>query len=104
MDRTRSRSAGARRRARCRGLFTELIEQSGRGDEESLGRLVDLLQPLVLAAARRRFPEPPADEVAVEPFVQVWRPAPTYDRRREGAITWVLRQVADLHQPAATRV
>jgi len=90
------RSVRARNRTRCRGFLTELIEQVGRGDQESLGRLVDLLQPLVLAAVRRRFPDRDTDEVAVEVFVRIWRLAPAYDRRRDGPVTWVLRQVADL--------
>ena len=81
---------------RCRGFLTELIEQSGRGNQESLGRLVDVLQPLVLAAARRRFPDRAPDDVAVEVFVRVWQLAPTYDRRQAGPVTWILRQVSDL--------
>ena len=96
MHRSSRRSVRTRKRARCRGFLTELIEQSGRGDQQSLGRLVELLQPLVLAAARRRFPDRAPDDVAVEVFVRVWQLAPTYDRRREGPVTWILRQVADL--------
>lgn len=99
MHHLRSSRAGASRRSRCRGFLTELIERAGRGDEESLGRLVDLLQPLVLAAARRRFPDRAPDEVAVEVFLRVWQLAPTYDRRREGPVTWILRQVAEVHEP-----
>ena len=96
MHRVSHRSVRARNRTRCRGFLTELIEQIGRSNEKSLGRLVDLLQPLVLAAARKRFPDRGPDEVAVEVFVRIWRLAPTYDRRREGPVTWILRQVADL--------
>ena len=89
------------RKTACRGFITDLIERCARRDEEALGRLVDLLQPLVLAAAARRFPDRRADDVAVEVFVRVWQLAPGYDRREVGPVTWIMRQVADLPEPAA---
>jgi DNA-directed RNA polymerase specialized sigma24 family protein len=77
--------AASRRRARCRGRITELLEGCARGDEAALGRLVDLLQPVVLAASGQRFPHLAAEDVAVEVFVRVWQLAPTFDRRRQVA-------------------
>ena len=86
----------------CRGFITELIERCARRDEEALGRLVDVLQPLVLAASAREFPDRAADDVAVEVFVRVWQLAPTYDRREVGPVTWILRQVSDVAVPVAS--
>jgi DNA-directed RNA polymerase specialized sigma24 family protein len=105
VHRRHAQQVGARKRAGCRGFITELIERCGDGDEDALGRLVDLLQPLVLAAAGHRYPDRAADDVAVEAFVRVWHRASTYDRRSVGPVTWVLRQVAevaDLAEPAVT--
>jgi DNA-directed RNA polymerase specialized sigma24 family protein len=100
VHRLHARDVGTRKGATCRGLLTELIERCARGDEDAMGRLVDLLQPLVLAAAGHGFPHRPADEVAVEAFVRVWREASTYDRRNIGPVAWVLRQVSELAEPA----
>jgi len=65
-----------------------------------MGRLVDVLHPLVLAAARQRFPGRPADDVAVEAFVRVWADAGAYDARRSGPLAWILDRVNDLAVPA----
>ena len=100
MRRRHHKLVGARKAA-CRGFITELIERCAHRDEEALGRLVDLLQPLVLAAAGRQFPDRRADDVAVEVFVRVWQLAPTYDRRQVGPVTWIMRQVTELREPAA---
>ena len=83
----------------CRGFITELVQRCARRDEEALGRLVDLLQPLVLAAAQHRFPHRPADDVAVEVFVRVWQLAPSFDGGQIGPVTWILSQLAEVPEP-----
>lgn len=100
MRRRHDRLIGARKAA-CRGFITELIERCAREDEEALGRLVELLQPLVLAIVSREYPDRRADDVAVEVFVRVWQLAPSYDRRQVGPVTWIMRQIAELPEPAA---
>jgi len=99
--RRRERHVGARKGV-CRGFIAELLERCARRDEEALGRLVNLLQPLVLAAAGRRFPDRPADDIAAEVFVRIWELAPTYDRRQVGPVTWIMRQIAESPEPAAS--
>jgi DNA-directed RNA polymerase specialized sigma24 family protein len=91
-------------RGGCRGFITELIERCAHGDEEAMGRLVDLLQPLVLSAAGQRFPDRPNDDVAVEAFVRVWQRAATYDSLRSRPVAWVLQQVSELHESALASV
>jgi hypothetical protein len=86
---------GPGKRPTCRGFITELIARCARGDEEALGRIVDLLQPLVLATAGQRFPDRRADDVAVEAFVRVWHQARTYDGGSVGPVRWVLQQVCE---------
>ncbi|CAM2903889.1 ECF RNA polymerase sigma factor SigK [Skermania piniformis] len=68
-----------------------LLEQVARGDLDAFDQFYDLVSPAVFGTARRVVRDPArAEEVAQEVFLDVWRQATRFDRRRGGARTWVL--------------
>lgn len=68
-----------------------LMERVARGDLESFDALYSVLSPAVYGVARRVVRDPArAEEVAQEVFLEVWRQATRFDRRRGGARSWVL--------------
>lgn len=84
---------GSRDLATCPGFITELIQRCGRGEQDALGRLLDLFYVPVLRAVRSRQPERPEDEAVAEVFGRVWRHSATYRPGGQGAVAWVLSQV-----------
>ena len=68
-----------------------LLESVARGDLEAFDALYGVLSPAVYGVARRVVRDPArAEEVAQEVFLEVWRQAARFDRRRGQARTWVL--------------
>lgn len=79
---------------RCAGFITDLVVRSGHGDEDALGRLVDLFYGPVLEALGRRGLALHGEDHVVEAFVHLWRQAPTFIPGRQGPVEWVMGQVA----------
>jgi hypothetical protein len=89
----------------CRnGLISELLLSSGRGDEAAFARLLDLVYPLVAAAAAVEVAAAAAVEIAAAAAVEVaaaaavevalvsvWRAAPTYRPGAVSAVDWIVQ-------------
>jgi len=91
-----SRHAGAAQQGVTVGAITELVVRCGHGDEEALGRLLDLFYSPVRAAISQQLPTRPVDGLVMEAFVHLWRRAPSYRPGEQGPVEWVMDQVASL--------
>ncbi|WCO68251.1 sigma factor [Iamia majanohamensis] len=99
-------------RVRCeeRGV-DELLAAVGRGDQEALAALYDVLSPSVFAAlARVTGDHRRAEEATAAVFVEVWRRAPHFARGEGTARAWItalarrhLVDVAQAGDGSATR-
>ena len=68
-----------------------LLERVARGDLAAYDAFYGLLSPAVYGVARRVVRDPArAEEVAQEVFLDVWRQAARFDKRRGQARAWVL--------------
>jgi RNA polymerase sigma-70 factor, ECF subfamily len=68
-----------------------LLSQVARGDSSAFAQLYDLLGGSVYGLARRVVRDPSrAEDVAQEVFLEVWRKAPSFDKARGSAKTWVM--------------
>ncbi|CAB4685656.1 MAG: hypothetical protein F2667_00605 [Actinobacteria bacterium] len=76
---------------RCPGFVTDLVLRCADGEEEALGRLVDLFLPWVLGVVGEAS-SLMTDALAVEAFGRMWREAPGFDPKLGGAVAWVLEQ------------
>lgn len=73
------------------GDVDALIGRVGRGDSAAFEALYDQLGALVHGVARRVVRDPSrAEDVTQEVFLDVWRKAPSFDRARGSARTWVM--------------
>lgn len=68
-----------------------LLGDVARGDSAAFERLYDAMGAVVFGLARRVIRDPErAEDVAQEVFLEVWRKAPTFDRAKGTAKTWIL--------------
>lgn len=68
-----------------------LLGDVARGDSRAFERLYDAMGAVVFGLARRVIRDPErAEDVAQEVFLEVWRKAPTFDRAKGSAKTWIL--------------
>ncbi|MDA8020008.1 MAG: sigma-70 family RNA polymerase sigma factor [Thermoanaerobaculia bacterium] len=68
-----------------------LVERMAEGDETALGALYDRFSGMLLGLARRVLHSTSdAEEVLQEVFLQVWRQAGRYDRRKSSVSTWLV--------------
>ena len=73
------------------GDVDHLMSRVGRGDSVAFESLYDKLGALVHGVARRVVRDPSrAEDVTQEVFLDVWRKAPSFDRARGSARTWVM--------------
>jgi RNA polymerase sigma-70 factor (ECF subfamily) len=73
------------------GDVDHLMSRVGRGDSVAFEALYDKLGALVHGVARRVVRDPSrAEDVTQEVFLDVWRKAPSFDRARGSARTWVM--------------
>ncbi|MEO5662987.1 MAG: hypothetical protein ABIR39_06865 [Nocardioides sp.] len=70
----------------CRGLVTELLLDSGRGNTEAFGRVVDLFEVIVFARVLD-------EDRAVEFFIALWSACPTFRVGGRGAVAWILQRL-----------
>ena len=69
----------------------DLVAAVGAGDADALARLYDRFSGMLLGLAHRILGDPSdAEEILQEAFVQVWRQAERYDRRRSSVSTWLV--------------
>jgi RNA polymerase sigma-70 factor (ECF subfamily) len=69
----------------------ELVGRIATGDREAFSRFYDALAGAALGLIRRIVRDPAAaEEVLQEVFLQVWREAPQYDRRRGTPEAWLV--------------
>ena len=68
-----------------------LLHDVARGDSTSFERLYDVVGAQVYGLARRVIRDPErAEDIAQEVFLEVWRKASTFDRKRGNAKSWIL--------------
>jgi RNA polymerase sigma-70 factor (ECF subfamily) len=68
-----------------------LVTQVALGDSGAFERLYDTMGPAVFGVARRVVRDPNrAEDVAQEVFLEAWRKAPSFDRDRGSAKTWIM--------------
>ncbi len=85
------------------GLVSDLLLRCGRGDTVALGRLFDLVGPVVTALVSERVaPEQVPDRLTAA-FAEVWRRAPSYRSAPDGAsgngaVAWILARVAEVSE------
>jgi len=92
------------------GLVSDLLLRCGRGDHVALGRLFDLVAPIVTAVvAEHVAPEQVPDRLTAA-FAEVWRCAPGYrpavhgatgaagGAGGTGAVAWILARVAEVSE------
>lgn len=67
-----------------------LIEAAGRGDSAALIALYDRFAPTMLGLALRIVrSRSDAEDIVQDAFVRAWREAPSFDRSRGSAATWL---------------
>lgn len=67
-----------------------LIEAAGRGDSAALIALYDRFAPTMLGLALRIVrSRSDAEDIVQDAFVRAWREAPSFDRARGSAATWL---------------
>jgi RNA polymerase sigma-70 factor (ECF subfamily) len=67
-----------------------LIEAAGRGDSAALIALYDRFAPTMLGLALRIVrSRSEAEDIVQDAFVRAWREAPSFDRARGSAATWL---------------
>ncbi len=70
---------------------TELLLQTGKGDDESLRKLYARFAGVLFSTAYRVLNNvKDAEEVVQEAFVQIWEKAALYDVRRGKPLTWAM--------------
>lgn len=79
--------------AHCPGFVTDLVVRCGRGDATALARLLELFYAPVSAAVMQLAPGCAAEELTARVFVRLWHQAPTYQRRDQNAVDWVMGHV-----------
>ncbi len=68
-----------------------LLPRVARGDSAAFEALYDVMGASVYGVARRVVRDPSrAEDVAQEVFLEVWRKAPSFDRVRGSAKTWIM--------------
>jgi len=72
-----------------RGTLASLLARVAGGDEVALRELHDATRRRLQGLVRAIVGNALADEVLVETYVQVWREAARYDRRRGSALAWL---------------
>ncbi|MCW2757557.1 MAG: hypothetical protein JWO46_1303 [Nocardioidaceae bacterium] len=92
------------RASRCPGYITDLLLRCAQGESTALGRLFDVLHPLVQAMVEDGTRSARPDDVVVEVFGRLWRQAPTYDPKTRTAVGWVIEQTRAVIGPRQSPV
>lgn len=80
----------------CPGILTDLVLRCARGDEAALGRLFDVVFPLIRAiVVRSAASSGTTDDRVVAAFTRIWRCATEYDPATP-VVAWLMGQVADV--------
>jgi len=77
--------------ARTSSVEVELLEAIARGSEEALSRLYDRYSRLVYGLIRAILKDPrDAEEILQEVFLQIWKDAGRFDRRKGNVYSWLV--------------
>lgn len=71
----------------CRGLVTELLLDSGRGNTDAFGRVVALFEGIVFAQVLD-------EDRAIDFFIALWSACPTFRPDGRGSVAWVLQRLS----------
>lgn len=78
----------------CPGIISDLVLRCARGDEAAMGRLFDVVFPLILAiVVRGAAASSTTDDQVVEAFTRIWRRATEYDPATP-VVAWLVDQAA----------
>jgi hypothetical protein len=89
------------------GLVSDLLLRCGRGDHVALGRLFDLVAPIITAVVAERVEPAQVPDGLTAAFAEVWRQAPAYRPGVQGetganggtgAVAWILARVAEVSE------